>query len=466
MKKITLILMVLTFSLGFSQNGPIDFETTGNGADWTWTVFENGDTPPPLEIIANPFSEGINTSATVAKYTITTNGGGFAGTETQRGSDTGTWTVTDQNAFVTVMVRQVGFTGTVGVKFANNAGGALAEVRRDVPAADEWVELAFDMSAWIGNPENPVNQFIFFVDINGARDVERVVYFDNVTFSPVPDPTCDDGIQNGDETGVDCGGPDCDECPPPPMPMVAAPTPTIDPSQVINVFSDFYGPNTAQGANDGAIWAGNAASNLGSYSSVTIDGSSPTDYLHFYQGANVVFIPWTPVDATEMEYLHLDIWSPNSTFIILAIQNNASPPQGQLVVNNLVPNEWNSVEIILPAAADRTGLFQLVLDAAGGNDYYFDNIYFSAVTTLSVDNVTESSFEVYPNPTKDNWTLKTKNSQNIMSVQVFDILGKQVLSLAPDASEVSIDASGLKDGIYLTKITTANGSRTLKLVKN
>jgi len=29
-----------------------------------------------------------------------------------------------------------------------------------------------------------------------------------------PAPTCDDGIQNGQETGVDCGGPDCPDCPP------------------------------------------------------------------------------------------------------------------------------------------------------------------------------------------------------------------------------------------------------------
>ncbi|MCB9303709.1 MAG: T9SS type A sorting domain-containing protein [Lewinellaceae bacterium] len=29
-------------------------------------------------------------------------------------------------------------------------------------------------------------------------------------------PTCDDGIQNGQETGVDCGGPDCPACPPVP----------------------------------------------------------------------------------------------------------------------------------------------------------------------------------------------------------------------------------------------------------
>ena len=25
--------------------------------------------------------------------------------------------------------------------------------------------------------------------------------------------TCSDGVQNGNETGIDCGGPDCDVCP-------------------------------------------------------------------------------------------------------------------------------------------------------------------------------------------------------------------------------------------------------------
>ena len=32
-------------------------------------------------------------------------------------------------------------------------------------------------------------------------------------------PTCDDGIQNGEETGVDCGGPDCPACPCPQSPL-------------------------------------------------------------------------------------------------------------------------------------------------------------------------------------------------------------------------------------------------------
>ena len=31
---------------------------------------------------------------------------------------------------------------------------------------------------------------------------------------PLPCATCFDGIQNGNETGIDCGGPDCPACPP------------------------------------------------------------------------------------------------------------------------------------------------------------------------------------------------------------------------------------------------------------
>ena len=362
------------------------------------------------------------------------------------------------------MVRQVGFTGTFGLKFSTNSGAALGEQRAVVTESDTWVELTFDMSDWINFADGAPNQIIFFVDIDGARGNLKEVYIDNVIFEPLPDPTCDDGILNGLETGVDCGGPDCDACPPPPMPMVAAPIPTVDSAQVINVFSDTYGPNTAQGANAGATWTGNTGSNLGSYSSVVLEGSAPPDYFHYYQGANTVFVQWTPVDATAMQYLHLDIWSANSTFIILAIQNNATPPQGFLVVDNLVPNQWNSVEITLPAGAnERTGMFQLVLDAAGGNDYYFDNIYFSAVTTLGIDNVDINKFQISPNPTNSSWLVK--GSQQLRTVQVFDILGKQVISLTPNTSDVSIDASNLKVGIYLAKITTDNGTKTVKLVK-
>ena len=64
------------------------------------------------------------------------------------------------------------------------------------------------------------------------------VFIDNVSLMESL-PTCDDGVQNGDEEGVDCGGTNCAPC----MtmePTTPAPTPTRDAADVISVFSDAY----------------------------------------------------------------------------------------------------------------------------------------------------------------------------------------------------------------------------------
>ena len=45
MKNLTFLCLMLFASLTFAQNAPIDFETGGNGAGWTWTVFENVTNP-------------------------------------------------------------------------------------------------------------------------------------------------------------------------------------------------------------------------------------------------------------------------------------------------------------------------------------------------------------------------------------------------------------------------------------
>ena len=100
---------------------------------------------------------------------------------------------------------------------------------------------------------------------------------------------------------------------------------------------------------------------------------------------------------------------------------------------------------------------------AGEKTYYFDNVSFG--TSLGINDTELSEFKVYPNPTNSIWNVKSKN-QNIISIQVFDVLGKQVIDLNPHTSEVSIDASSLVNGIYLAKITYNKGSKTVKLVKN
>ncbi len=85
-------------------------------------------------------------------------------------------------------------------------------------------------------------------------------------------------------------------------------------------------------------------------------------------------------------------------------------------------------------------------------------------TTLGTKDFTIAGLKVYPNPSQDNWTIKTQNIK-MSSILVFDILGKQVLSLTPNTTEAKIDASALKSGLYFAKINTDKGSSSLKLVK-
>lgn len=91
----------------------------------------------------------------------------------------------------------------------------------------------------------------------------------------------------------------------------------------------------------------------------------------------------------------------------------------------------------------------------------FENVSFK---TLGTENFVIDSLKIYPNPTQNTWNVKTNNIK-ISSIQVFDILGKQVLSLTPNATEAKINALSLKSGLYFAKINTANGSSSLKLVK-
>ena len=96
MKNIFTIALLFSINISFSQNIPIDFEANGHGLNWTWTTFEN-DTNPPLEIVANPDPSGINTSATVAKFTALQSGAAWAGCESMHGSDIGSFSFNNSN---------------------------------------------------------------------------------------------------------------------------------------------------------------------------------------------------------------------------------------------------------------------------------------------------------------------------------------------------------------------------------
>lgn len=109
------------------------------------------------------------------------------------------------------------------------------------------------------------------------------------------------------------------------------------------------------------------------------------------------------------------------------------------------------------------GFIVFGLPANPANEASLGSVVFKS-NALSLDEFSASNFQTYPNPAQDSWNIKTNNIK-ISSVQVYDILGKAVISLTPNFNEVTINATNLKSGLYFAKVETEAGINTVKLIK-
>ena len=89
----------------------------------------------------------------------------------------------------------------------------------------------------------------------------------------------------------------------------------------------------------------------------------------------------------------------------------------------------------------------------------------SGTASLSENNTT--SFNIYPNPSKDKvFVIQANNNENIQKIEMFDILGKSVKNVNFDKniSNINIDVKNLQTGVYFVKTTTDKGIGTRKVI--
>jgi uncharacterized membrane protein len=84
----------------------------------------------------------------------------------------------------------------------------------------------------------------------------------------------------------------------------------------------------------------------------------------------------------------------------------------------------------------------------------------SALSTNSVEKV---DLSVFPNPVRD--VLNIRSTSEVVSVDVFDVLGKKVMSFN-EINSGAINLSPLASGLYIAKLNTETGSKTVKLIKD
>ena len=76
----------------------------------------------------------------------------------------------------------------------------------------------------------------------------------------------------------------------------------------------------------------------------------------------------------------------------------------------------------------------------------------------SVEENTEVSTSIHPNPATDFITIDLPNEEDCQSIEIFSIYGRLVVETFPETShQTTIDISGLNTGMYIMKIKLSDG---------
>ncbi|MDI1233650.1 MAG: T9SS type A sorting domain-containing protein [bacterium] len=347
-KKLAFYIFMMGSMGAFAQNAPINFESGGNGASWTWTTFENSINPP-LKVVSNPSSSGINTSSNVAKFTALLDGKPYAGLECAH-ADIGKFTLSASNSTIKIMVYK-SVKSDVGIKFATNSGASTGEIKVANTKINEWEELTFNFAGKIGESSSTdIDQIIVFPDFQTRSD-SNVCYFDNITFSA------------GTATA----------------PTTAAPTPTRLAADVISMFSNAY--TNVNVDTWRTSWSAATLTDLQIAGNDTKKYSS-LDYVGIETtGANLI-------DISSMLYFHIDIWTPDiTTFRVKIVDFGADAAVGGTddkeheVSVTPTQNGWNSFDLALSdftSLTTKQHIGQLIFSCipAGGGSVYVDNVFY------------------------------------------------------------------------------------------
>ncbi len=166
MKKIALIISLFSFTYGFSQSLPINFESDLTTSDFV--SFDGGT----ASVVANPLSAGINTSNSVGRI-IRDGGQPYGGGKIllEDNLDFSVLTKISMKVYSTAPV------GTI-VKFKLEGTGTAVDVNALTTVSGEWETLEW---IFVGVP-NDLNEIVFMFDFGNIGDgsATSTFYFDDI----------------------------------------------------------------------------------------------------------------------------------------------------------------------------------------------------------------------------------------------------------------------------------------------
>ncbi|MEY2719743.1 MAG: hypothetical protein RLZZ273_1109 [Bacteroidota bacterium] len=178
------------------------------------------------------------------------------------------------------------------------------------------------------------------------------------------------------------------------QPNTSAPTPPVrNAADIISIFGGAY--TGIAGVNYNPNWGQSGAVNP-AFDPGT--GDVVLAYTNFnYQGTA---FEGNAQNASEMEYVHIDVWTSNATVLkFTPIDNSGNGPGEVLVDVPLKAGQWSSVDLPKSAFTGMSwkSVIQLKFDGQAGvspSDIYLDNIYFWKKPAASGEDATLKDLKV------------------------------------------------------------------------
>lgn len=433
MKKITLLFITfLITSIGFAQEVLQNFEDGGLAGAF-------GDAA--AVIADDPETDGSR--GKVAMLSSNINGTVWQGINISLSKNV--QLTTDKS-----MTMDVYSTSAISIapKVVNGVAGAPDSTTSASHTGSGWETLTFTFNQGFDNTTTANGEYGAFViyynwDTNTnnfmSSPTDRVFYVDNIS-----------GIGVNPPAG-----------PTPPTTTATTP-PTRNEQDVISIYSGAYTQTAI--TNFDAGWCGG-----NSVEEVDVAG----DKILLWKSNPCQGIEFTPIDASAFTHMHVDLYIEAGTDIIGKVWNLKfvdTADNDVLEVNfndastpALEAGKWISIDVQVDLANfDKLNQFGITSGNLN-NLAWYDNLYFYKEATASVENNELLGFSMYPNPTSN--TLHISAKETIQRADIFNVLGKKVMSVNVNKTSESIDVSSLNSGIYLIKYQVNGSAGTAKFVK-
>ncbi|WP_299519845.1 T9SS type A sorting domain-containing protein [Winogradskyella sp.] len=180
------------------------------------------------------------------------------------------------------------------------------------------------------------------------------------------------------------------------------------------------------------------------------------------------------ISENEQTGVSVDLSSDGNVVVISAPGNSTNGNlSGQVRIFEYVNNNWEQIGIPIngEGANDEFG-FALSLSSNSqylaigapvnsGNGFASGHVrVYNISALLSVKEINTSNFKLYPNPTRDQFTIQVDNPSEIIEVKIFNDLGQLVLT----SKETTVNTSRLVPGLYMIEVETSGGKVLKKLI--